>query len=296
MGENTIKIRIGRGSFNDIVVDDESVLMEHCYIINDKTGYRVVNLKKDSKTFINDEEINWEADLAPEDRLRVGNSVVDWKNIPDKRKKEELPPGEEYVEIPYGMDPMIDIESATEPNTATNKGNGRDRNGFVTFWIVFCIIGNILSIPLNIVVSKKIFGQFTNLIGSNNFIDGLHNFEWVYFLSVLCFCILNIVFLNKLLHWKKIGFWGFAVSTILSNIVTIAILKFFEQFIMSHTGYYFVGLEKVWILSIVSSVSPTIVMWAVLQIRCDGVSCWKQLYWKKDLKKEENESEAEIEF
>lgn len=77
--ETTIRIRIGRGSFNDIVIDDESVLTEHCKIVMDKDGCRVVNLKKDSKTFVNGKEVYWEADLAKGDELRVGNVVVDWQ-------------------------------------------------------------------------------------------------------------------------------------------------------------------------------------------------------------------------
>lgn len=77
--ETTIRIRIGRGSFNDIVIDDESVLTEHCKIVVDKDGCRVVNLKKDSKTFVNGKEVYWEAYLAQGDELRVGNIVVDWQ-------------------------------------------------------------------------------------------------------------------------------------------------------------------------------------------------------------------------
>lgn len=77
--ETTIRIRIGRGSFNDIVIDDESVLTEHCKIVMDKDGCRVVNLKKESQTFVNGEEVYWEANLAQGDELRVGNIVVDWQ-------------------------------------------------------------------------------------------------------------------------------------------------------------------------------------------------------------------------
>lgn len=77
--ETTIRIRIGRGLFNDIVIDDESALTEHCKIVMDKDGCRVVNLKKDSKTFVNGKEVYWEAYLAQGDELRVGNIVVDWQ-------------------------------------------------------------------------------------------------------------------------------------------------------------------------------------------------------------------------
>lgn len=78
-----ITIRIGRGTFNDIVIDDESVLVEHCNIVMDNKGCRVVNLHKESKTFVNNEEVYWEADITPDDELRVGNKVVDCVNWKD---------------------------------------------------------------------------------------------------------------------------------------------------------------------------------------------------------------------
>lgn len=81
MEKKTIKIRIGRGSFNDIVINDNSVQTEHCSIIHDKSGYLVVNTLKESKTFINNKRINWEDSITPNDELRVGNSVVNWQQI-----------------------------------------------------------------------------------------------------------------------------------------------------------------------------------------------------------------------
>ena len=89
--ETTIRIRIGRGSFNDIVIDDESVLTEHCKIVMDKDGCRVVNLKKESKTFVNGEEVYWEANLAQGDELRVGNIVVDWQQALKAEIDEPIP-------------------------------------------------------------------------------------------------------------------------------------------------------------------------------------------------------------
>lgn len=81
MDKNTIKIRIGRGTFNDIVINDNTVLNEHCYIVYEKTGCRVVNLNRDAKTFVNNNEVNWEAAISEGDELRCGNAVVTWAQI-----------------------------------------------------------------------------------------------------------------------------------------------------------------------------------------------------------------------
>ena len=81
MDKNTIKIRIGRGTFNDIVINDNTVLNEHCYIVYEKTGCRIVNLNRDAKTIVNNNEVNWEAAISEGDELRCGNAVVTWAQI-----------------------------------------------------------------------------------------------------------------------------------------------------------------------------------------------------------------------
>lgn len=81
MEKNSLKIRIGRGTFNDFVINDNAVLNEHCYIVYEKTGCRVVNLSREAKTFVNNIEVNWEAAISEEDELRVGNTIVTWAQI-----------------------------------------------------------------------------------------------------------------------------------------------------------------------------------------------------------------------
>lgn len=84
------KIRIGKGSFNNIVIDDESVLMEHCNIIFDDKGCRVVNIHREAETFINGEKIQWEAELCLGDELRVGSVVISWDEILESIKAEPI--------------------------------------------------------------------------------------------------------------------------------------------------------------------------------------------------------------
>ena len=134
MKRDSIIIRVGRGSFNDIVVDDDSVLMEHCNIVREKNGLRVININKFSKTFVNNVEINWEADITPDDELRVGAKVVSWQDIFSSEKKQS----EEHKTIPK----KVVVE--------------KQRNGFVTFWLWLSIIANALSIPYVIIYLSRI--------------------------------------------------------------------------------------------------------------------------------------------
>lgn len=89
MDKNAIKIRIGKGSFNDIVIDDENVLQEHCNIVHDENGLRVVNLHKNAETYVNGDKIFWEAKLSSDDELRVGSTIVNWKEEYLSKKSEQ---------------------------------------------------------------------------------------------------------------------------------------------------------------------------------------------------------------
>ena len=265
------KIRIGRGSFNDIVVDDESVLMEHCYIAHDKTGYHVVNFKKDSKTFVNDNEINWEADITLDDKLRVGNiDVVDWNEAFLNPKCNGFQP--------------VDNQNADITLASTEK----KRHGFVTFWIWLAIIGNIISIPVALVQSGKILEpikyQFFSLGQYNTtaLLEGVHGFETALYLTIFIVPVLAIIFLVKLLHWKKIGFWGFAFTIILFNAIYVLIIKLLARYLLSYgLMIYITGLSEA---NMIIPAFQIVIMWAVLQIRKNGVSCWNWLYWKSEKK------------
>ncbi len=63
-----------------------------------------------------------------------------------------------------------------------------------------------------------------------------------------------VVFAVILLKWKKWGFYGFLASNLIS------------QFILAFTN---IASYSGWLM--------IIILWAILQIKKDGVSCWKQL-------------------
>ena len=101
----------------------------------------------------------------------------------------------------------------------------------------------------------------------------LHNH--VLIMQVLCAAggLLMIIFYSKLLHWKKIGFWGLACSSIIINVVNLIMLNAISK------DYLALGLKMTvdGTKLIIISVVPIVVLWAILQIRKNGVSCWKQL-------------------
>jgi len=60
-----------------------------------------------------------------------------------------------------------------------------------------------------------------------------------------------------LLKWQKWGFWGFCASAVIALIIDIVL-----------------GVN---IGMAIAGVFSPLILWAILQITKDGVSCWKQL-------------------
>jgi len=83
-----------------------------------------------------------------------------------------------------------------------------------------------------------------------------------------------LIFFAKMLRWKKSGFWGFTVTTVVTTIanliLTYLILKGFKQIEAEIED-----LRPV--LRMALTALTVIAVWAILQIRKDGVSCWKQM-------------------
>ena len=66
---------IGRGSDNDIVVDDPSVSTAHAWIINQHGRYLIMNTLSTNGTFVNDRRIH-EASLKHGDHIRLGQAEL----------------------------------------------------------------------------------------------------------------------------------------------------------------------------------------------------------------------------
>ena len=66
---------IGRGSDNDIVVDDPSVSNGHAWIMNQHGSYLIMNTLSTNGTFVNDRRIH-EASLKHGDHIRLGQAEL----------------------------------------------------------------------------------------------------------------------------------------------------------------------------------------------------------------------------
>lgn len=75
-------ITIGRSTENnDIVVNDEKVSRNHLQMVMDDNGnYSVVDLGSTNGTYVNGRRISGEVRLQPNDEVRIGQTVLSWKN------------------------------------------------------------------------------------------------------------------------------------------------------------------------------------------------------------------------
>lgn len=161
------------------------------------------------------------------------------------------------------------------PNEQTKQ-----RHGFVTFWLWLGIIGSVISIPSSIFS----YNQLTNLgyagmqlinagvdLGSFQFAIQIHT-EMMMLIGAVS-GILMIVFSLKILHWKKNGFWGMVITAGFTSILNMIVLY------MIQNDYLQIGLTINLnpITTVIATPLCIFILWAILQIKKNGVSCWEQL-------------------
>jgi len=73
-------IKIGRGSSNDVNIDDPFVSRTHCQIIQDDDGnFRLIDTNSGNGTFINGTKRHGEVPLKTSDIVRIGNTTLPWQ-------------------------------------------------------------------------------------------------------------------------------------------------------------------------------------------------------------------------
>ena len=118
------------------------------------------------------------------------------------------------------------------------------RHGFVTFWLWFMIVGNIiLAIP-----------YISDMIKYKDILEGVN----------VIFNIINIIAIMLIMKWRKIGFFIFLLLCIRTLI-----------FIIMHQSYFI--SSGALMLSVASCIISPLTLFIILQIRKNGVSCWDQL-------------------
>ncbi len=121
----------------------------------------------------------------------------------------------------------------------------KQRHGCVTAWIILMIIFNSLLSVLCIFGVEFVSKNLPNDVSDN----------MLAILAMLGF--LNVVFAILLLLWKKIGFWGFVVTSLAALIINLNIGLSITQSLLGLVGI--------------------ILLYAVLQIKVDNVSAWQNL-------------------
>ena len=125
-------------------------------------------------------------------------------------------------------------------NTTTKK----EKHGCVTAYLVFMIIANAFSAIANIVMIEDVT-RALNLDSS---------------LPIILLCLLgvaNIFFAFQLFQWKKMGFYGFAISAGITFIINLTIGNSIAMSLFGLAGIA--------------------ILYAVLNIKKDGVDSWSQL-------------------
>ncbi|WP_027381400.1 hypothetical protein [Chryseobacterium daeguense] len=129
-------------------------------------------------------------------------------------------------------------------NQNSNYNYNKERHGCVTAWLVLIILGNSLTALLYFLANNRILESAP---GASPMM--------IYLLGFVA--LANVLFAAMLLQWKKLGFWGFTVTSIIALIINININLGIVQSLIGIVG---VGI-----------------LFAILQITKDGRSAWQNL-------------------
>ncbi len=127
----------------------------------------------------------------------------------------------------------------------TQSNNKKQMHGCVITWLVLEIISNL-------------YVSILYLVSASHYREWLALFPKPLLTINEIMLILNIVFYILLLWWKKIGFWGISVLTLVSMVLNISY-----------------GFNVAF--SIIVGFSSIIILFAILQIKRNGVSAWNNM-------------------
>lgn len=133
------------------------------------------------------------------------------------------------------------------PKSSEMTSNGKPeqqivrRHGFVTFWLYLVAVVNFFA-AIAQMLPKQMYGSyFPDEYVGISIISGV-------------LCIVNIIGVALVLNWKKAGFWVIVGASLISSLMTSLVMRTFPTGIIS-----------------------LIILWAILQIKKDGISCWRAL-------------------
>ena len=164
----------------------------------------------------------------------------------------------------------------TNPQSEQSK----PRHAFVSIVIVMGIILACILLFLSLPNYWSMFGYaewefqpFFSREGIKELYHSVHNYLLLEMLVAIVATAFIIFFLVKLLQGKRYGFWGFAVTSVVGTaaqvVLSSLVVNAFQQIDveLSHN----IPVQIGWTLVTIA------ILYAVLQIREDGVSCWRRL-------------------
>jgi len=133
------------------------------------------------------------------------------------------------------------------------EGNIRERHELVSAWLWIMLV-------INVIMAIVYF------LGKGHYLKDNFSFNYYYLIFALIY-VVNIVFVFLLLRWKKIGFWGIAVSTVIISIIA-TICDFIPD------GHFFASEFK----SSTIGIGIVLTLFVLLKVvKKNGVSCWEYM-------------------
>ncbi|MDE5561679.1 MAG: hypothetical protein K2J00_07785 [Bacteroidaceae bacterium] len=165
---------------------------------------------------------------------------------------------------------------------AESMNKQRQRHGFVTFWLWFCIVCSALSGVQGLLMGSQLssLGYYATGLAASG-IDYSHAYGQLQDASMILSgqavigFICNVVGYVMLLNWKKAGFYVLIVASIVLSCVGVYAMELISD-AYSEIGRYVSSMSLNSIM-VFGSVFGWILLWAILQIKKNGVSYWSQL-------------------
>jgi hypothetical protein len=126
-----------------------------------------------------------------------------------------------------------------------NQNVTKQRHGCVTAWLVLMIIANSLTAMAYFFASEMITKNLSMDVSNSMII----------LLGIIC--IANVIFSVMLFQWKKLGFWGFIITSIGALIINLSIGLGITQSLFGLVGIA--------------------ILYGVLQIKKDNIPAWDNL-------------------
>lgn len=126
-----------------------------------------------------------------------------------------------------------------------NQNGAKQRHGCVTAWLVLMIIANSLTAMTYFFASEMVIKKLSMDVSNSMII----------LLGIIC--IANVIFSVMLFQWKKLGFWGFVITSIGALIINVNIGLGIAQSLFGLVG---IGI-----------------LYGVLQIKKDNIPAWDNL-------------------